>query len=391
MPDETTTPIEIEKSKTRRRSRWRTLGYALLVLFGLLVIARLCLPGVVLWYVNRTIDRSPLYDGKVGDIDISLWRGAYTIKDIRFIKTTGNVPVPLFAAKRVDLAVQWGALANGKIVAEVEMDGPELNFVDAGKDSDNQNGADVPWLGILRDLSPFTINNVIIKNGSAHFRAPAADPPVDVFVNQINATVKNVSNIHDDVAPLVSTVDATARVMNQANTELHMKFDPLSYHPSFDLGLRLVGLDVTKTNDLARAYGAFDFESGYFDLVVEVKATQGQLEGYVKPLFRELKVLSLRKDIQEDNVIGFFWEALVGATTRVLRNPPRDQFGTHIPIRGDLTSPRTDVIAAIGNVLRNAFIRGYLPRLDHSIVAADNAIRFDPGKVTDAGEASDRK
>ena len=34
-----------------------------------------------------------------------LWRGAYTIDDVRLIKTTGNVPIPLFSAKRVDFAV----------------------------------------------------------------------------------------------------------------------------------------------------------------------------------------------------------------------------------------------------------------------------------------------
>jgi hypothetical protein len=63
--------------------------------------------------VNRTIDQSPLYDGEIGDIDVHLWRGAYAIRDIRLDKTTGSVPVPLFACRRVDLAIQWDALLAG--------------------------------------------------------------------------------------------------------------------------------------------------------------------------------------------------------------------------------------------------------------------------------------
>jgi len=90
---------------------------------------------------------------------------------------------------------------------------------------------------------------------------------------------------------------------------------------------------------------------------------EGQVDGYVKPLFRDLKVLSLSKDIKEDNVFEFFWEALVGGVAELLKNPPRDQVGTLIPFTGDMTGPSTDVLAAIGNVLRNAFVRAYLPRL----------------------------
>jgi hypothetical protein len=37
--------------------------------------------------------------------------------------------------------------------------------------------------------------------------------------------------------------------------------------------------------------------------------------------------------------------------------------GTLIPFTGDMSGPTTDVLAGIGNVLRNAFVRAYLPRL----------------------------
>jgi hypothetical protein len=89
------------------------------------------------------------------------------------------------------------------------------------------------------------------------------------------------------------------------------------------------------------------------------------MTGYVKPLFRNLKVFSVTQDVKEDNVLQFFWQALVGGVTNLLKNRPRDQFGTLIPFSADAsTSTTTDIIATIGNVLRNAFIRAYLPRLE---------------------------
>ena len=161
-----------------------------------------------------------------------------------------------------------------------------------------------------------------------------------------------------------------------------MKLDPFSYRPTFQVAVRLIGLDVTKTNELTRAYGAFDFERGWFDLVVELDAKEGRLEGYVKPLFRNLTVLSLRQDIKEDNIIELFWEALVGVATEILENQPRDQFGTVIPFKGDVSTPQTNILEIIGNVLRNAFVRAYLPRL-HGEATQVEGLQFGPGKVSD--------
>jgi hypothetical protein len=376
-------PAAAEKPQKKARSRWRIVGVAFGVLLVLLIAARLALPSVLRWYVNSTIDQSPLYDGKIGDIDVHLWRGAYTIKDVKLNKVTGNVPVPLFAAKQVDLAIEWDALRHRKLVGRIEIEQPELNFVDDAQNSQDQTGAGGPWLKIIRDLFPFRINRAIINNGSIHFRAFHTNPPVDVYLSQLNASIDNLSNIRDEVTPLVSTVTAKALAMDQAELEYQMKLNPFSYHPSFQLAVRLVNLDVTKLNALTRGYGSFDFERGYFDLVVELKATHGQVDGYVKPLFRNLRVLSVQ-DIKDDNPVQFFWEALVGFASGILSNPQRDQFGTVIPVSGNLDQPQTDILATLGNVLRNAFVRAYLPRLQRNITPDLDGLEFGRGSVTDA-------
>ena len=171
--------------------------------------------------------------------------------------------------------------------------------------------------------------------------------------------------------------------MNQAKFEYRMSFDPFSYRPTFHLAMRMLGLDVTLLNDLALAYGKFDFKHGFFDLVVEADAKEGLITGYLKPLFRDLKVFSLREDLKQDNVIEFFWQALIGGITTIFKNHPRDQFGTLIPFTADISGSTTpDLFRTVINLLRNAFIRAYLPRLEKSVPESDGII-FQPGEISD--------
>src|SRR5205823_12300520 len=134
----------------------------------------------------------------------------------------------------------------------------------------------------------------------------------------------NLTNIRSETNPLLATVQASGLIMDQARLEYKMTLDPFSYRPTFHMALRLLGLDVTKINELALAYGKFDFKRGWFDLVVEADSKEGAMSGYVKPLFRNLKVFSLTQDVKEDNVLQFFWQALVGFATTVFKNQPRD-------------------------------------------------------------------
>jgi hypothetical protein len=376
----------MDSPKRSGRSRWVPIGVVLLVVIGALVLARAMAPRFVRWYVNRTIDQSQLYRGEIGDIDLHLWRGAYSIQDIRIFKEVGLVPVPLFAAERVDFQVQWDAILNRRMVGRILFIRPELNFVQGADDSQSQTGEEGPWLQIIQDLFPFRINSARVEDGAIHFRTTHTDPQVNVYLSNVQATVTNLTNIRDEITPLFSTVQARATAMDHADFEYQMLMNTFSYRPTFQLAVRLLNLDVTELNELTLAYGAFDFERGWFDLVIELDAKEGQLQGYVKPLFRDMQIFSMRPLLEGDPV-QFFWQALLGAGGLVFRNLPRDQFGTVIPLEGDVADPETNVIAVVVNVLRNAFVRAYLPRLEG--VAPDiDWLQFRPAELTDPVSAA---
>lgn len=379
----------------RKRRLWRAMGIVVLILAVVLGIGRLFLPRIVRHYVNRTLDRNIEYEGRIGKVEVHLLRGAYSIHGIQISKRTGEVPVPFFSASRLDFSIQWDALIHRRIVGRFVMDQPEINFVSNPDEDESQTGSGGPWLEMIRDLSPFQINSAIVQNGSVHFRTYKSQKPVDIYLSQVNGSIDDLGNIRNETTPLVTSVQATALAMDQAQLNLKMTLDPFSYHPTFHLAVRLLGLDVTKLNDFARTYGKFDFKRGWFDLVLEADSKEGQLTGYVKPLFRHLKVFSLTADIKEDNVLQFFWQALIGGATTVFKNFHRDQFGTLIPFTGDTSQATTaDILATVGNILRNAFVRAYLPRLE-SGQATEGDFQFEAPSFTDelatSAESNDTK
>ena len=95
----------------------------------LLIAIRIALPYILLKLVNKELQNIPKYTGHVDDIDVALIRGAYKIKMIKLEKNGGKIAVPFFSAPLIDLSIQWESLFHGRIVGEIEVDQPVLNFV----------------------------------------------------------------------------------------------------------------------------------------------------------------------------------------------------------------------------------------------------------------------
>jgi hypothetical protein len=189
-------------------------------------------------------------------------------------------------------------------------------------------------------------------------------------MEHVNGSIENLTNIEGRRGQRTATVVATATAMDTADFSVDMKLDPSSDKPDFEIVTKLLGLDVTTLNDLTNAYGKFDFERGNFDLVVELRANEGRVEGYAKPLFQNLRVISFR-DLKEDDALRAFWEAIVGTVGEVLENRSVDQFATQVPLEGNIESPDTDILAIVGGVLRNAFVEAFMPTVEGTVVPVD--------------------
>src|SRR5688572_17773607 len=94
---------------------------SLIILFIIilaLIIIRLCLPFLVIRYVERQINKIPEYRVHIDDVSLNFYRGSYVIYGLSLWKVTKNVPAPFFKSEAIDLAVQWRPLLHGKLVAK---------------------------------------------------------------------------------------------------------------------------------------------------------------------------------------------------------------------------------------------------------------------------------
>ena len=96
----------------------------------LLIVIRIILPYVVLHYANKTLANLDSYYGHIEDVDISLYRGAYIIKNIYLNKDdpVTKKQTKFFKSRDIDLSLEWGALFHGSIVGKLVFDSPELFF-----------------------------------------------------------------------------------------------------------------------------------------------------------------------------------------------------------------------------------------------------------------------
>jgi len=351
--------------RLRSVSKGTLVGVVSLVLIA--VAVRAMLPYWVRDAVNERLARMGDYSGHVADVDIHLWRGAYALNALNIRKVTGKVPVPFVEAPRTDISVSWKELFGGSVVAEVVFERPKINFVDGGAKGAGQAGGGVDWRHQLEELVPIKLNEVNVVDGIVAFRAFKTEPPVDMEATDVDATITNLTNVRDAEGKRVAELTGRAAILGKSPLETHATFDPFGKLDDFGFDLKVVKLDLPKLNPLFQAYAKMDVAKGHGEFVMELEAKNGAVDGYMKPLFHDLDVLNFEQDVekQKDHPFRLVWEAVTGTVTGIVKNHPKDQFATRIPLRGSLSNPKMGTGEALYGIFHNAFIEAFRPQLEN--------------------------
>jgi len=351
----------------------KTLRISLLaaaVLALLLIILHLMLPWLVREFLNDKLADMGDYRGHIEDVDMTWWNGAYRINGLEITKTDGSVQVPFLSVPSMDIAIRMRALwKEGVLIGVVDLHQPELNFVDGDTQEQKQTGEGVDWRAQLEDMVPVRLNEVNVHNGTVSFRNFSSDPQVNVNASAVQMTVRNLTNAPDAQGERSASMNGTADFLDHAPIEARAYFDPLGRVDDADLQFRMLGLDLTRINDFASAYGKFDFRAGEGDLTMELEVRERQLDGYVQPLLRNVDVFDMDQDIRDEDK-GFFrglWEAIVHGGQEVLQNQRKDQFATRIELSGSLDNTETSAFQAFIAILRNAFVEAFTPRFERAL------------------------
>jgi hypothetical protein len=95
---------------------------------------------------------------------------------------------------------------------------------------------------------------------------------------------------------------------------MHVDVDPYQPKPTFTAAAELTHVDLTKFQDFARAYGGFDFQSGWLSIYTELASAKGRFTGYVKPLITDLQIPNWNEE--PGNFLQRIWSVLVGVTAK---------------------------------------------------------------------------
>ncbi|QXI19403.1 DUF748 domain-containing protein [Pseudomonas hamedanensis] len=350
----------------KRRYSWPLWTLAGVVV--LLVALHIALPYLVRDYLNDKLADMGDYRGQITDVDLALWRGAYKINGLKIVKVDGKVPVPFVDAPLIDLSVSWHSLwYDHAVVAQVQFLNPEINFVDGGANKQNsQTGQGTDWREQLGKLLPITLDEVQINDGRITFRNFNSKPPVNLNASNVNASFYNLTNVVDKEGKRDARFEGKALLLGHAPMETTATFDPLSNFENFEFRLRARNIELKRMNDFAAAYGKFDFNAGHGDVVIEAKAENARLTGYIKPLLRDVDVFNWQQDVENENK-GLFrsiWEALVGGTETALKNQNKNQFATRVELSGNVHQQNVNAFEAFLQILRNGFIQAFNARYE---------------------------
>lgn len=362
--------------------RWSRRTLIVLAIFVLLLLAlRIAAPFVVRDAVNRRLSQIDGYRGQVADVDLQLLRGGYRINRFQLDRHVGDDFKAFASAGEIDFTLAWRELLRGRVLSDIEATDATLTYVPVPEDQTAAPIDEPPWQDVINDLFPIEITHFVVHRGRIRLEDEEAEPPVDVGLEALELVATGLRN-----RPVRGGEERPAHIRLYGTTvgggrvELYATAEPLAPEPHFDLNLAIEGVDLPALNDYLRAYANVDVSEGTFMMYAELAASEGRFEGYVKPFFENVTFEDYPH--QEKPVLSRIWETLVSAVATLLKNKPRDQVATRIPLSSEFGDPEIGFWATVGNLFRHGFIEAFTEDIEGTV---------EPEEAEPAGGADDRR
>ena len=229
-----------------RNKKIKFIKYSLIFIITLLIALRLALPYYLLHYVENQINQIPEYKITINDLDISLYSGSYTLKNIQLWKINNNIPVPFYSAQRMTFSIDWHAILQRKIVAQISVEKPIINFVTASNNKNEQLTISNEWIDIVKSLYPLNINTLIAHQGEVKLISYSRHSPYKIYINNIEFNMSNMQKATDKEKLLSSSFNLIGNVIGGGTVNLNGKYAPLNKQATFKLEMTIKNLQVQK-------------------------------------------------------------------------------------------------------------------------------------------------
>jgi hypothetical protein len=251
-------------------------------------------------------------------------------------------------------------------IRDVVMDRVKGDYVYRRNPTDKARRAEV--VDAAKELKKNSGLVVTVKHGKVlqselGFVNKSAKPDYRVFVTDINAEVDHFSNELKRLEGGDAAVKVTGRFMGTGQTVVAGTFRPEKPNPDFDLDVRIVKTQLKSFNDVLRAYADLDLSKGAFSFFSELSVKRGEVNGYVKPMFKDVEVYDPKQDTDKA-LTKKLYEAVIGGVADLLKNKDDNQIAAESDVTGPVPNPRADTWQIVGTLIQNAFFKAILPGLE---------------------------
>jgi flavin-binding protein dodecin len=204
------------------------------------------------------------------------------------------------------------------------------------------------------------IDKLEVVEGQVVYINEAQNPHYKLSISNLHLELANLSN-HFSQGP--AHLVLRGRFMDSGLTTVTGDFRPEKSGSDFDLDLAIRDASLPALNNLLRAYGRFDVQSGQLSIFSQVKVRRGEMKGYVKPLFSNVNVYDPAKD-KNKSVLHQAYERAVGAAAKVVKNSSTQKVATKVDVSGKLDNPNVSTWQALVQFVQNGFVNAILPGFD---------------------------
>jgi hypothetical protein len=328
----------------------------LAIVLGVLLFARISAPYFVKNAIDRRLAQIPGYSGRVENVTLHVWRGAYRIDGMKIVKSSGRVSEPFFSADRIDFSVSWKDAFHGRLVSQIYVTNGRLSFL-RGSDADSsQLNADKRWQDVVNDLFPIDITDLDIRGGVLRFIDTTHSPRVDIAIRDLRVHATGLQNRPADRGDtLPAKIDISGTTIGDGQLRLFTKMDPLADKPHFQLAMELKKVFLPAMNNFLRAYANVEVDKGQFEIFAQMTMGDNHYEGYVKPFFSDLSFGDVK---DEQKSLGHkLWKKIVAGVVNLAKNSDSKQVATRIPFSGEADNLDIHTWKSIQNGLHHGFVK----------------------------------
>ena len=207
------------------------------------------------------------------------------------------------------------------------------------------------------------IDRLDVVKSTFRFFNGAASPPYRVELSDADIRVERLSNQARDGR---ASVNLSGQLMGRGPTRLTAALQPQTGSADLDLTAEILRADLGRLSDLVRAYAGVDLQAGELSVFAELTMRGGAINGYVKPLLRDVQV-GAADETQADKGFGRrIHETALGLAAKVLKNRSRGEVATVVQLSGPVDHPRMSRWHTVGRLLQNAFFKPITPGFEET-------------------------